>query len=161
MSLFIPLIEELIAKGAVNKHNEINIDTGVIFFNGDIAKKILSLVEEEGNVSQYLVKQFINSKIRLSFYGDFLYPFSKKAIYNNYLKEAAEGEFCDELICCRNKIWDKLHSHTMNVISVSPGEFLHFGTTREMYNLVSIDIDKYKFLGWQRNNSSNICDAHK
>ncbi len=153
-------VEELIAKGAVNKHNEINIDTGVIFFNGDIAKKILSLVEEEGNVSQYLVKQFINSKIRLSFYGDFLYPFSKKAIYNNYLKEAAEGEFCDELICCRNKIWDKLHSHTMNVISVSPGEFLHFGTTREMYNLVSIDIDKYKFLGWQRNNSSNICDAH-
>lgn len=143
-------VEDLTKKGAVDDFDNVNIDTGIILFDGSFANKMFGMISDENVVDDNKIKKYISAKVRLSFYGDFLYPFSKNATFEEYLKQTPEGEFCDELLEFRHLYWDMFKDDIMNVISVSPAEFLHFGTTREQLNLVTKELEDYKYLDWRK-----------
>lgn len=174
--------EETLRKlGAVNEQNCVDLDTGAVLLDAELVEALFSLISlennacanttdapgrlrgaESQNIDEEKYKAFVNEKSRISFYGDFLYPLASNSTLDQYLKEQPEGDFCDELLACRAKIWDVLRSFQMKLICLSPAEFIHFGTTRELRALVTEEVADYEFLDWKKHvftNSSQCAGA--
>lgn len=142
--------ETLRAKGAVDNHGNVNIDTGAIVFGSDILNDLYSLVDTPERFSRY-----VNDTVRLSFYADFVYPLAESATEEAYYLETPEGEFSDELTACRKELWRVLHGYKMKLLRFSPASFIHFGTTRELLRLVTEEMPSYAFLDWSALVSTN------
>lgn len=143
-------IESLTKNGAVDKNNNVNIDTGAVIFDGNLLNDLYSLVSNDSDFNCY-----VNDHVRLSFYADFLYPLAAESTLEDFYKEAPEGDFSPELDECRRAIWDKLHRYKMRLLQFSPASFIHFGTTKELLKLMTDDIGEYAYLGWSNDVNSN------
>ena len=152
-------VETLTAKGAVNENSMVDIDTGAIIFSSRLLEALFSLIGEKGKIDSEKLEQYINEKARLSLYGDFIYPLAVNSTEEQYMKEAPEGEMCDELISCRKAIWERLSSFRLKLLRLSPAEFIHFGTTSELRHLMTEEVKNRGFLDWQPIVSCNIPDA--
>lgn len=148
--------ETLRACGAVNKQDCVDLDTGAVMLDANLLQALYTLISSNNKVDGDKFNEFVNEKSRISFYGDFLYPLAKESTLEKYLKEAPEGSFCVELEECRKKIWAVLHEFSMKLLCLAPAEFIHFGTTRELIELVTDEVDNYEFLDWKKNVVSNI-----
>ncbi len=142
-------VETLTELGAVNSHHQVDLDTGAILMDRHMLKSLYSLISTDNKIDGAKFDEFVNEKARISFYGDFLYPLAADSTLEDYKKEAPEGDMCDELISCREKIWEVLKDYQLKLICLSPAEFIHFGTTRELRKLVTEIVDDYTFLGWE------------
>lgn len=142
--------EHLKELGAVNEKECVNLDTGAVLFDCNLMDALYSLVDTDDKFGE-----FVNETSRISFYGDFLYPLAAEATLDDYYKEAAEGTINDALLSCRKKIWDVTRGFSMKLICLSPAEFIHFGTTKELRKLVCEDVEDYSFLSWSNQVVSN------
>lgn len=141
--------EKLRKAGAVNDDGKVDLDTGAILIDSDMLYSLYSLICTDGKLDMQKYSMFVNEKARISFYGDFLYPLAVSATLDSYMREEPEGEFCPELEVCRREIWEKLKSYQLKLLCLSPAEFIHFGTTRELLGLMVNYLDDYAFLGWK------------
>lgn len=142
--------EVLRREGAVNSQGYVNVDTGILWIDPEVTYDLVNLTMSDGVIDEDKYNSFINDKMRLNLYGDFLIPFTSSGTLEGYLQEESEGIFCDELLVLRRKIWATLHKYNMYVQSLSPAEFIHFGTTSEFRDLMAnIDID-YDYLSWSK-----------
>lgn len=148
--------ERLERLGAVNNKGYVDLDTGAVLLDRHLLKDLFSLISTDGRVDENKFKEYVNDRARISFYGDFLYPLAVDAVLEEYLQEAAEGDMCQELIECRKQIWKVLHPYQMKLICLSPAEFIHFGTTKELLELVTNEVDIYEFLDWKSRVSTNL-----
>ena len=148
--------EELIRLGAVNEQENVDLDTGAVLFDCDLLNALLSIISTDGKVDDAKYAQFVNDRARISFYGDFLYPLAKKSTLEDFYKQPPEGEMCEELLNCRRIICETLHRFSMKVICLSPAEFIHFGTTRELLALMTEKMADYEFLNWSGCICSNV-----
>lgn len=142
-------VETLEKLGAVNAHGNVDLDTGAVLFDVNLMNALLSLVQTEGKIDEEKYARFVNEKSRISLYGDFLYPLAEDSTLEQYYKEQPEGAFCEELTECRTRIWEALHPFGMKLICLSPAEFIHFGTTRELLALLTDEIADYEYLDWK------------
>ena len=142
-------VETLERLGAVNDSGNVDLDTGAVLFDVDLMNALLSLVQTEGKIDGQKYEQFVNEKSRISLYGDFLYPLAEDSTLEQYYREQPEGTFCEELKECRTQIWEVLHKFGMKLICLSPAEFIHFGTTWELLNLLTEEITDYEYLDWK------------
>lgn len=149
-------VEQLTKSGAVNEAGDVDIDTGAIVFDSVILERLYALISTDGQVDEKKFLEFVNEEARISFYGDFLYPLASDAALEEYYKEAPEGKMCEALLSCRKKIWEALHDINLSMISLAPAEFIHFGTTHELLDLVDRQIGDYEFLDWKRAVSTNV-----
>ena len=145
-------VDALKQKGAVNAHGKVDIDTGAVLLGGKVLNSLYSLISDGTDGS---FEKYVNDKVRLSFYGDFLYPLAERSSLEAYLKEAPEGEFSDELTERRKEIWEKLKNFRMKILALSPAEFIHFGTTAELLKLVTDKVSAYSYLDWSKTVNSN------
>lgn len=148
-------VETLEKNGAVDKNNNVNIDTGAVIFGGCLLNDLYSLVSTEKAFDEY-----VNEHVRLSFYADFLYPLATESTLDAFYKETPEGDFSPELASCRKAIWDKLHNYKMRLLRFSPASFIHFGTTRELLKLMTVDMPEYSYLDWSSNVNTNNKSTH-
>jgi len=148
--------EELRRLGAVNDQGNVDLDTGAVLFDSNLLKALVSLISTNGKIDREKYGKFVNEKARISFYGDFLYPLAKKATLEEFYKQMPEGSFCRELTECRTLIWNALSEFEMKVICLSPAQFIHFGTTKELLHLLTDKIGDYEFLGWENCICSNV-----
>ena len=142
-------VEQLTKLGAVNEHHAVDLDTGAIMLDCELLESLFALISREGKVDPGRYGKFVNERARVSFYGDFLYPLASHAALEQYLQEKAEGELCGELLECRKALWEALHPYSMKLLCLSPAQFIHFGTTRELLKLMTEEIDNYEFLDWK------------
>ena len=142
-------VETLERLGAVNDSGNVDLDTGAVLFDVDLMNALLSLVQTEGKIDGQKYEQFVNEKSRISLYGDFLYPLAEDSTLEQYYREQPEGTFCEELKECRTQIWEVHHKFGMKLICLSPAEFIHFGTTWELLNLLTEEITDYEYLDWK------------
>ena len=147
-------VETLKAQGAVNEHNCVDIDTGAIIFSASMLEALYSLIP---NDEAY--RNFVNSTVRLSLYGDFLYPLASDSTLEQFYLEKPEGFFCDELHDARTAVWNALRPFRMKLLRLAPAKFIHFGTTREIMALMNHGIHAYKELGWCDQVVSSIADG--
>lgn len=148
-------VETLQAAGAVNDNGMVDIDTGAVVLDAELLNALFHLISTDGKVDDQKFAQFVNETARVSFYADFLYPLAGEATLEAFQKETPEGSFCTELTECRKQIWDALHTFSMKLICLSPAEFIHFGTTHELRDLVNEGVDDYEFLGWENHVLTN------
>lgn len=142
-------MEQLRSLGAVNEQGHVDLDTGAVMLGTELLRGLFGLISREGRVDPERFSWFVNEKVSLSFYGDFLYPLAAQATLDQYLKEKPEGSFCPELEECRRSLWQVLHPFSMRLICLSPAQFIHFGTTRELLSLMTEEMDNYEFLDWR------------
>ena len=142
---------ELARTGAVNAYGKVDLDTGAILMASDLVESLFSLISTDGDNDPLKFDDFVNEKARLSFYADFLYPLANGSTPEQFYKETPEGSFTDELHECRTAVWDAIHRYRLKLLALSPAEFIHFGTTRELLKLVTEDVDTYAVLDWSRN----------
>ncbi|MCR5715463.1 MAG: bifunctional fucokinase/L-fucose-1-P-guanylyltransferase [Lachnospiraceae bacterium] len=141
--------------GAVNEHGNVDLDTGAVMLDADLMQALFGLISTDGKLDEAKFHEFVNETARISFYGDFLYPLAADSTLEDYYLEAPEGSFCDELKQCRTKIWEAIHQFRMKVLCLSPAEFIHFGTTHELLDLVTEQVNDYEYLDWQKQVCSN------
>lgn len=147
--------EQLRGAGAVNEQGCVDLDTGAVLLDCELLEALFGLICRDGRIDEEKYEEFVNEQARISFYGDFLYPLACSASLEDYYEQAPEGSFCRELTVCREKIWKAISNFSMKVICLSPAEFIHFGTTGELLELLTEKIDDYEFLGWERIVCSN------
>ena len=141
--------------GAVDDNGCIDLDTGAIWFNKDIVKDLFSLISKNGFVDSPKFDAMVNENVRLSFYGDFLYPVAENAVYSEYMESDGEVAVNDQLLNCRQLIWNILNKYDLFLIRMSPAKFIHFGTSHELHELVTKSITQYEYLGWNKNILTN------
>ena len=144
-------VEVLREVGAVNESDCVDIDTGALIFSTDMMNSLYSLIATEKDYDRH-----VNEKTRLSLYADFLYPLAEDSTLEAFYQEKPEGEFCEELTEARKRVWDVLRPYRMKLLRLSPAKFIHFGTTREILELMSDGVDEYQDLGWRRLVGSSI-----
>lgn len=149
-------VEELKRKGAVSDDGFVDIDTGAIIFAPEILSSLYGLISENGVFNNNKFKNLVNSKVRLSLYGDFLYALANNSTLENYYLEKPEGEYCEELTKARTEVWNALCNYRMKLLRLSPAKFVHFGTTHEIMNLMKGEINEYAHLGWKKYINSSI-----
>ncbi len=144
-------VETLRSLGAVDERNNCSIDTGAIIFPSDMLEDLYELVADDAGVNKY-----INTKTRLSLYGDFLYPLATDSTLEDFYCEKPEGEFCDELTEARRIIWDILSPYRLKLLNLAPAKFVHFGTTREVMSLMNKGYAEYESIGWTNKINASI-----
>ncbi len=149
-------VEMLKEQGAVNDRGAVDIDTGAVLFSPDMVKSLYGLISQNGKVKNDLFNKYVNETVRLSLYGDFLYPLATDSTLEAFYKEKPEGDYCDELLEARTVLWDILRPYKMKLLRLAPAKFIHFGTTKEILHLMSEGIENYRVLGWDRQVKSSI-----
>lgn len=137
--------ERLREIGAVNDRGCVDIDTGAVIFSARMLEALYSLIPDERAYSRY-----VNETVRLSLYGDFLYPLAEDSTLEQYRREKPEGSMCPELLAARENVWRVLRPFRMKLLRLAPAKFIHFGTTREILELMNTGIEEYADLGWQK-----------
>lgn len=89
-------------------------------------------------------------------YADFLYPLAEDSTLEAFYQEKLEGEFCQELTDARKRVWEVLRPYRMKLLRLAPAKFIHFGTTREILELMNGGVEEYQELGWSRLVGSSI-----
>ncbi len=153
--------EQLRLLGAVNDKNLVDLDTGAVLLDAALLEALYSLISTDGRPDEEKYARFVNERARISFYGDFLYPLAEASTPEEYAQEAAEGTLNEELRACRRSIWETLHPFGMKLICLSPAEFIHFGTTKELRKLMTEDVEDYEFLEWKKEVCSSVSGACK
>lgn len=148
--------ESLREIGAVNQQGNVDLDTGAVLLDAQLLSALYGLISEDGMYNEKRFAQFVNERARISFYGDFLYPLASDATLEDYYKEAPEGSMCAELLECRRAIWEAISGYSMKLLCLSPAQFIHFGTTRELLELVTQKISDYSFLDWKAVVNTNM-----
>lgn len=151
--------EALRGCGAVNARDCVDIDTGAVIFSAEMLKSLYSLISSDGSSDEDKFRQLVNEKVRLSLYGDFLYPLAEESTLEQFYQEKPEGEFCPELQEARKAVWDVLRPYRMKLLRLAPAKFIHFGTTREILQLMSSGIEDYRYLGWSKHVNSSVGDV--
>lgn len=144
-------VKTLTDSGAVNEDGDVSIDTGAVMFAPDMLEALYTLVSDDDGV-----KKYINPTTRLSLYADFLYPLAEDSTLENFYNETPEGEFCDELYEARKILWEILRPFKMKLLNFSPSKFVHFGTTKEVLNLMNGQWKDYEALDWNNQINSSI-----
>ena len=144
-------VEELRRVGAVNEADCVDIDTGALIFSTEMMESLYSLIAAPSDYDKY-----VNERTRLSLYADFLYPLAEDSTLEAFYREKPEGEFCDELTEARERVWEVLRPYRMKLLRLAPAKFIHFGTTREILELMCGGVEEYSDLGWSRLVGSSI-----
>lgn len=140
--------ETLRTVGAVNEQGTVDLDTRAILMSADMLRALYGLISSNGKPDEEKFHNFTNEQARVSFYGDILYPLASDSTLEQYYKEQPEGSFAEELHQCRTQLWDVLRQYSLKLLCLSPAQFIHFGTTRELRQLVAEEIADYEFLNW-------------
>ena len=144
-------VETLRASGAVNETGCVDIDTGAVIFCPEMLDALYRLV-----ASDELYNAHVNEHVRLSLYADFLYPLGEDATLESFYREKPEGDFSQELSDARTLVWEALRPFRMKLLRFAPAKFVHFGTTREIMELMSGGVENYRSLDWRRTVGSSI-----
>ncbi len=147
---------ELRRQGAVNERGKVDIDTGAVIFSADMMAALYGLICDHGVYSAEKFAALVNETVRLSLYGDFLYPLASASTLEDFQKEKPEGVFCPELTQARITVWNALRPYRMKLLRLAPAKFIHFGTTREIMGLMCRGIGAYELLGWKPQVGSSI-----
>lgn len=129
---------------------EINIDTGAVYFSSDLLNSLYSLVDTDTKFNG-----LVNETVRLSLYGDFLYPLCEESTLVDFYKEKPEGTYCEELEKARTLVWNTIRPYRVILESFSISKFIHFGTSKEVHDINTIRLADFAYFNWTNDTHSS------
>ncbi len=159
----LPLMQKA---GALRNDGNVAIDTGIVYFDPTVATQLCAAAYGTDS----WLEDVIQAGIPLNFYGDFLKPLAPATDHDDYIHDTSDSELCPAIQDLREKIWQKLRGTDFFAQTLAPAKFLHFGSTREYLQLVTMDDTDIQALGGRRRIShfhdddclldENICLLH-
>ncbi len=141
--------------GAVDNANQVNVDTGCIWFGKNIIRELFNLISTDGIIDENKFRSFVNPRVCLNFYADFVYPLAQNSTWEEFKLEGPENGFSPELEECRHQIWKALHPYRLSLVKLIPAQYIHFGMTHEMYDFFLHDMAEFSYLGWKKRLNTN------
>ena len=141
-----PSLEEMHRQGALDDDGYVQIDTGLVWFDGQSIERLLSLGEA--------LAPAIARGVTINLYGDLLAPLAQEADFAAYLNDASDGPATAETQNARRVIWSFLHGVPLSVEKLHPALFVHFGTTAEYLQVMRQGVDLLGNGGWSRQAAS-------
>lgn len=135
---------------AVDSSNQVDVDTGCIWLSNKVISALWGLISDNDEFNLDKFEAFVNPKVCLNFYADFVYPLAEESTLDEFQKETPENGYSDELKACRESLWKALHGFKLSLVKMIPARYIHFGMTHEMYDLFVNDIANFKYLKWDR-----------
>ena len=145
--------------GALDENGFVDINTGFLIFSYKFMNILYGLIDSEKKYSE-----FVNSKVRLNLYVDFMYPLTEESTLESFYQEKPKGELSNELTNVRKKIWNEFKKNNLRLkhIKLSPSAMIHFCSIPEVMSLMNKDMDNYRDIGWDNiiNSSSDIISSY-
>ncbi|MHB0875263.1 MAG: fucose pyrophosphorylase domain-containing protein [Anaerolineae bacterium] len=145
-----PSSEELAQWRGVDADGMVQIDTGLVWLDADTGQRLAQLARQpkvwalcEPNAGRH------GGSNPLNLYGDLLLPLPQSTTYERYLEDSSDGPATEPIRRARRVIWQHLRGTTFSVESLRPAEFIHFGTSREYWGLVTASPDLARVCGWE------------
>lgn len=149
-------VEQQRMAGAVDSKGNVFLDTGAIWLGSEVVRDLFALISTGGVPDPEKFSVFVNGETRLSFYADFVYPMARSSTIEEYFTEPPENGYTQALRRCRARLWETLHKYPMKLIELPAGTFLHFGTTAQALQAMTMDIKQYSAFGWRSKVLSEI-----
>ncbi|HOP09956.1 MAG TPA: L-fucokinase [Oscillospiraceae bacterium] len=132
--------KELRKRGAVSADGSVELDTGMIFLSEHTLEILHRLAFDHPDL--------IDDTVRLNFYGDLLYPMAADSTFEKFLLQSGELPRSKKRDAARTLLWNTLHARRLRHLPLSPAQFIHFGTNRELLNLMIDGTAEFADLGW-------------
>jgi fucokinase len=132
-----PSAEELARWGGVDSDGAVQIDTGLVWLDAPVAHALTNLARDE-----------VVAAANLNLYGDLLMPLAGSTTLDGYLADTSDGPATPEARAARRVIWDRLRGTTFTVERLQPAVFVHFGTSREYWQMAAGDPELADLCGW-------------
>ena len=147
-------IKELEKEGIIDEKGNVEVDTGMLVFSVKFIESLYSLIDTK---EKY--KKIVNTNIRLNLYVDFLFPLAEESTLDKFFEEDSEAEKNENLLNTRKQIWETLRNkgYKLKHKKVTHAKFFNFGTTREIFDLMTKDIEDFRDLGWDNIINSSSC----
>jgi fucokinase len=143
--------ESLTQEGLVNQEGKVLVDSGMVWFDPEVANVLADLIDETEEGDQAEKRRFwLNEGVSINLYGDILFPLAKKNTLVEYLSQPREGKDPQSVQSAREKLWNLLRSFPLFAQVLEPAEFIHFGTTAEYRDLLLSGVDLFEDLGWKK-----------
>jgi len=142
-------VERLRAMGAVGTDGMVDLDTGAVLLSPEVLSALYRLISTDGVCDLVKYGAFVNGRVRLNSYGDFLYPLASASTEEQYYREETEGTDLPLVQDCRATIWRVLHPFRFKLVRLPQGWFVHTGVTDEQ---------RRTFL--QKTDGSGLCGVH-
>lgn len=123
--------------GGVHPDGTVQIDTGLVWFDAAIAQKLVALAHDE---------TVRNAPLNL--YGDLLLPLAGSTTCAQYLADESDGPAIPAVQAARRVLWERLRGAPFTVERLQPAVFVHFGTSREYWQMAAGDPALADLAGW-------------
>ena len=134
--------DELASWNAI-RDDTVQLDTGLVWFDGPTIGRLLRLAEAPGI-----------QEAPLNLYGDLLLPLSASTEYEAYLADTSDGPATPAVQAARRVIWDRLRGTPFTVERLEPAVFVHFGSSAEYWRMAAGDPSLAELCGWERQAAS-------
>ena len=168
-----PSEQELAAWGAIGPDGQVQIDTGLLWFDAATAAKLVTLAERLGlaapgveppeprcstddsprtELSDGPVPHDSEERpaqaLTLNLYGDLLLPTATSTTFESYMSGSSDGQVTPALQAARRTIWEHLRKIPLSVEHLQPAVFVHLGTSHEYWQMTAGDRALAQMCGW-------------
>lgn len=126
--------ETLRQAGAGSEFDSVDLDIGITYLGENAIRAMLGLLQDKsGAVSERLLQKYISDRVRLSFYGDIIYPMARESTLDEFMAQPGDGQTTRELLDLRPALFEALHGVSLRICRFSPGKIRNMGTTAETH----------------------------
>ena len=138
-----PSLAELNRWDGIHADGTVQIDTGLVWLDAAVAQKLVTLAHDEA-VAQ----------APLNLYGDLLLPLAGSTTLESYLADESDGPATPAVKAARRVLWERLRGTPFTVERLQPAVFVHFGTSREYWQMAAGDPELADLCGWTPSTAS-------
>ena len=132
-----PSGEELNHWDGMHVDGTVQIDTGLVWLDATVAHKLVSLAWDE-----------TVAHAPLNLYGDLLLPLADSTTREGYLADESDGPATPAVKAARSVLWDRIRDIPFTVERLQPAVFVHFGTSREYWQMTADAPELADLCGW-------------
>jgi len=163
-----PSLERLHQWDAIAGDQTVNIDTGLVWLDAQIVDRFVALAGAEAVAALCGLAAAGDGPsgagarppvAGLNLYGDLLMPLATSTTRDGYLEDTSDGPATPAVRTARQAIWDELRGVPLTVERLQPAGFLHFGTSREYWDIVAAAPEWARTWGWTRHTASWVAGA--
>ena len=132
-----PTAAELAHWDGVSSDGTVQIDTGLVWLDAATAQTLVSLARDE-----------VVTGATLNLYGDLLLPLAGATTLAGYLADTSDGPATPAVQAARRVLWERLRGTPFTVERLQPAVFVHFGTSREYWQMAAGDPELAALCGW-------------
>ena len=162
-----PSIERLRHWDGISDNGMVAVDTGLVWLDAQTVNMFVSLTQEDA-VSVFCGPPAVDGEqlpasrqliTGLNLYSDLLMPLAESTTRDGYLGDTSDGPDTPALRAARQAIWKHLRGVPFTVERLQPAGFLHFGTSREYWEIVAASPGWARTWGWTRHTASWIAES--